>query len=168
MCTILCCLFFLFGCFIFSPIYHTSSVQFSSVAQSCPTLCDPMDCRMPGFPVHHQRPELTHSCPSNWWYHTISLWNRGAACFKLKTFSYKLLMTSLNIPPFGNILILRNLFLFFEVAKTCAILLIRMFIEVFIVMWKKKMWENLNVQWLGMVLKIMIHLRRTIKSFRLH
>ena len=29
-------------------------VQFSSVAQSCPTLCDPMDCRMPGFPIHHQ------------------------------------------------------------------------------------------------------------------
>ena len=26
--------------------------QFSSVAQSCPTLCDPMDCSMPGFPVH--------------------------------------------------------------------------------------------------------------------
>ena len=30
------------------------SVQFSSVAQSDPTLCDPMDCRMPGLPVHHQ------------------------------------------------------------------------------------------------------------------
>ena len=28
-------------------------VQFSSVAQSCPTLCDPMDCSTPGFPVHH-------------------------------------------------------------------------------------------------------------------
>ena len=32
--------------------------QFSSVAQLCPTLCDPMDCNMPGFPVHHQLPEL--------------------------------------------------------------------------------------------------------------
>ena len=31
-----------------------SSVQFSSVAQSCPTLCDPMNCSMPGLPVHHQ------------------------------------------------------------------------------------------------------------------
>ena len=30
------------------------SVQFSSVAQSCPTLCKPMDISMPGFPVHHQ------------------------------------------------------------------------------------------------------------------
>ena len=35
------------------------SVQFISVAQSCPTLCDPMDCSTPGLPVHHQLPELT-------------------------------------------------------------------------------------------------------------
>ena len=41
------------------------SVQFSSVAQSCPTLCNPMDCSMPGFPVHHQLLELaqTHVHP---------------------------------------------------------------------------------------------------------
>ena len=32
--------------------------QFSSVAQFCPTLCDPMDYSTPGFPVHHQLPEL--------------------------------------------------------------------------------------------------------------
>ena len=31
------------------------TVQFSSVAQSCPTLCDPMNCSMPGLPVHHSR-----------------------------------------------------------------------------------------------------------------
>ena len=30
--------------------------QFSSVTQSCPTLCDPMDCSTPGFPVHHELP----------------------------------------------------------------------------------------------------------------
>ena len=36
------------------PSHLVSSVQFSSVTQSCPTLCDPMDCSMPGFPVHHQ------------------------------------------------------------------------------------------------------------------
>jgi len=36
------------------------SVQFSSVAQSCPTLCDPMNCSTPGLPVHHQLPESTH------------------------------------------------------------------------------------------------------------
>ena len=33
--------------------------QFSSVAQSCPTLCDPMNCSTPGLPVHHQLPEFT-------------------------------------------------------------------------------------------------------------
>ena len=35
------------------------SVQFSSVTQSCLTLCDPMNCSIPGFPVHHQLPEPT-------------------------------------------------------------------------------------------------------------
>ena len=33
-------------------------VQFSSVSQACPTLCNPMDCSTPGFPVHHQLPGL--------------------------------------------------------------------------------------------------------------
>ena len=37
------------------------SVQFSSVAQSCLTLCHPMDCSTPGLPVHHQLPEFTQS-----------------------------------------------------------------------------------------------------------
>ena len=35
--------------------------QFSSVTQSSPTLCDPMDYSMPGFPVHHQLPELAQT-----------------------------------------------------------------------------------------------------------
>ena len=35
--------------------------QFSSVAQSCPTLCNPMDCSTPGLPVHHQLPEFTQT-----------------------------------------------------------------------------------------------------------
>ena len=35
--------------------------QFSSVTHSCPTLCEPMDCSIPGFPVHHQLPELTQT-----------------------------------------------------------------------------------------------------------
>ena len=43
----------------YSPIL--SSVQFSSVAQLCPTLCDPMDCSTPGLPVHHQLPEFTQT-----------------------------------------------------------------------------------------------------------
>ena len=36
-------------------------VQFSSVTQSCPTICDPMHCSMPGLLVHHQLPELTQT-----------------------------------------------------------------------------------------------------------
>ena len=35
------------------------SSSVSLVTQSCPTLCDPMDCSTPGFPVNHQLPELT-------------------------------------------------------------------------------------------------------------
>ena len=38
-----------------------TSAQFSSVTQSCLTLCDPMDCSTPGLPVHHQLPEFTQT-----------------------------------------------------------------------------------------------------------
>ena len=44
------CLFMLF-----------SSVQFSSVTQLRPPLCNPMDCSTPGLPVHHQPPEFTQT-----------------------------------------------------------------------------------------------------------
>ena len=37
------------------------SVQFSSVTQSCPTLCDPMNSSTPGLPVHHHLPEFTQT-----------------------------------------------------------------------------------------------------------
>ena len=37
------------------------SDQIRSVAQSCPTLCDPMNRRTPGIPVHHQLPEFTQT-----------------------------------------------------------------------------------------------------------
>ena len=37
------------------------AIQLSSVTQSCLTLCDPMDCSMPGLPVHHQFPEFTQA-----------------------------------------------------------------------------------------------------------
>ena len=40
---------------------HYNRLQFSSFSQSCLTLCDPMDCSMPGFPVHHQLPEFTQT-----------------------------------------------------------------------------------------------------------
>ena len=36
-------------------------IQFSSVAQLCPTLCNPMNCSKPGLPVHHQLPEFTQT-----------------------------------------------------------------------------------------------------------
>ena len=38
-----------------------TNVRFTSVAHLCLTLCDPMDCSMPGFPVHHQLPEFTQT-----------------------------------------------------------------------------------------------------------
>ena len=38
-----------------------SRVQFTSVAQLCSTLCDPMDCSTVGVPVHHQSPELAQT-----------------------------------------------------------------------------------------------------------
>ena len=40
---------------------YMSSVQFSSVTQSCLTLRDPMNCSTPGLPVHHQLPEFTQT-----------------------------------------------------------------------------------------------------------
>ena len=54
----------------YSPSWHKESdmtqhacmrarTSFSSVVQLCPTLCNPMDCSMPGFRIHHQLPELT-------------------------------------------------------------------------------------------------------------
>ena len=43
------------------PEKSKTGFQFSSVAQSCPTLCDPMNCSTLGFPVHHQLPEFTQT-----------------------------------------------------------------------------------------------------------
>ena len=48
--------------FLLSSIFPSiNSVQFSSVAQSCPTLCDPMNRSISGLPVHHQLPEFTQT-----------------------------------------------------------------------------------------------------------
>ena len=45
-------------------------IKFSSVAQSCLTLCYSMDCSTPGLPVHHQTPRVySNSCPLSWWCH---------------------------------------------------------------------------------------------------
>ena len=45
----------------FFLLFNQLTSQFSSVAQLCTTLCDPMDCSMPGFPVHHQLSELAQT-----------------------------------------------------------------------------------------------------------
>ena len=46
---------------LFSCLGYCKSVQFSSVTQSCPTLCDLINCSMPGLPVHHQLLESTQT-----------------------------------------------------------------------------------------------------------
>ena len=48
-------------CYIERFDHYYYSVQFSSVAQSCPTLCNPMNRSTPGLPVHHQLPEFTQT-----------------------------------------------------------------------------------------------------------
>ena len=40
---------------------HLQDNQIRFVAQSCPTLCEPMNCSTPGLPVHHQLPEFTQT-----------------------------------------------------------------------------------------------------------
>ena len=57
---------FIFKIVSISGLFHLevfpfSSVQFSSVTQSCMTLCYPMNCSTPGLPVHHQHPEFTQT-----------------------------------------------------------------------------------------------------------
>ena len=46
---------------IYAILPLENPIQFSSVAQSCPTLCDPMDCSTPGTPAHHQLLELVQT-----------------------------------------------------------------------------------------------------------
>ena len=74
---ILC--FFDFSCLLKSCISVSAfeaaiiSSQFSSITQSCLTLCDTMDCSMPGFPPTPTTGACSNSCPSSWWCHpTIS------------------------------------------------------------------------------------------------
>ena len=53
--------FFFYFLFLTLLFLWLSNIQFSSAAHLCPTICDPMDCSMPGLPVHHQLPEFTHT-----------------------------------------------------------------------------------------------------------
>ena len=46
---------------LFKKYMYIIKVQFSSVTQSCPTLCNLMDCSMPGFPVLHHLPKLAQT-----------------------------------------------------------------------------------------------------------
>ena len=52
-------------CLLWASVNYISkskgNIQFSSVTQSCPTLCDPMNCSTPGLPVHHQLPASTQT-----------------------------------------------------------------------------------------------------------
>ena len=57
----------------FVPATSFSSVQFISVAQSCPPLCDPVNRSMPGLPVHHQLPDIQKP----WGYCEVSLNHSG-------------------------------------------------------------------------------------------
>ena len=56
--THICYLIYISNSFICNPYV---SAQFSLVTQSCLTLCDPMNCSMPGLPVHHQLSEFTQT-----------------------------------------------------------------------------------------------------------
>ena len=64
--------------------------QFSSVAQSCPTFCNPMDCSMPGFPVHHQLLELAQTPSSLWWSCPSSRWCHPTISSSVIPFSSRL------------------------------------------------------------------------------
>ena len=46
---------------VFTSSFSCVSIQLSSVIQSCPTLCNPMNRSTPGLPVHHQLPEFTQA-----------------------------------------------------------------------------------------------------------
>ena len=46
---------------LWTEIHDSNAVKFSSVTQSCLTLCDPTNHSMPGLPVHHQLPEFTQT-----------------------------------------------------------------------------------------------------------
>ena len=76
--------------------WKITKLQFSSVAQLYLTLCDPMDCSMPGLPVHHQLPEFTqtHVHWVSWWHPTISFsFTRFSSCLQSFLASRSFLMS---------------------------------------------------------------------------
>ena len=85
---------------ISAPHFH---IQFSSVAQSCPTLCDPMNRSTPGLPVHHQLPEFTqtHICRFNWIL-SISPWMSKSSYPWPYTSNLLIILKGIHIPMKGN------------------------------------------------------------------
>ena len=61
-------LFNMLSRFLIAFLPRSSEVK---ATQSCPTLCDPIDCSIPGFPVDHNSGACSNSCPSSQWCHPI-------------------------------------------------------------------------------------------------
>jgi len=93
----------LFFTWNYHNVVNWLSVQFSSVAQSCPTLCDPMNRSTPGLPVHHQStgvsalasslPKSTQSWSPLEWTGWISLQSKGLSQYKKMYKTYEKIAT---------------------------------------------------------------------------
>ena len=71
------------ACCSYSRVFYIFMyLQFSSVAQLYPTLCDPKDCRTPGFPVHQQLPKLAHVSYLHF------RWLKNAFCLNMLSLQY--------------------------------------------------------------------------------
>ena len=116
------------------------SIQFGSVAQLCLTLCNPMDCRMPGFLVHHQFPNwwCSNWCPLSQWCHSTISSSVIPFSFCLQSFPASFPMSWLFASGGQNIVISAstsvlpmNIQGWFPLGLTCLILLLKGFSRVF-------------------------------------
>ena len=98
------------------------SVQFSSVAQSCLTLCDPMNRSTPGLPVHHQLPEFTQTQRplSQWCHPLLSVTHNSFLPILLCAFSFAMgkshrlsSKSQLHFPQWHEMLLFLFLFIYF-------------------------------------------------------